>query len=291
MNIPIPSSYKIIIRYFVFTFYNFYTRNLSYVDMPIINRQNASDEDMLYELYSLDFLKYVMDMLNGLKSGLEVLLPQTDPIRDKKVLVFRYEIVGRFCQFAESLGALILGYNKLNLTSNTQLNNNHAVNVLKTLSSYTIKEVDALYEKIQTNPLDYNILFGYDMLGNEYEMKVSLSLRNIKESLREISGCYRFFKESYNAYKHGYRLWVRKESSVEAAIFKNKKGNEDHIPLDDGSIELVMKAGKYCLNIFDLIKNNHKSIFDYLRNPQTERIMMKFLSDKNLRPEQIICKT
>jgi hypothetical protein len=44
-----------------------------------------------------------MDMLNGLKSRLVVLLPQFDPMRDKNVLVFRYEIVGRFCQFAEGL--------------------------------------------------------------------------------------------------------------------------------------------------------------------------------------------
>jgi hypothetical protein len=259
--------------------------------MPIINRQNASDEDMLYELYSLDFLKYLMDMLNGLKSSLDVLLPQTDPIRDKKVLAFRYEIVGRFCQFAESLGGLILGYNKLNLGSNTLLNNNHAINVLKTLSTYTVKEIDELYEKIQTNPLNYNILFGYDILGNEYGKQVSLSLQNIEESLKEISRSCIFFKESYNAYKHGYRLWVGKERDVEVAIFRNKKGIEDHIPLDDGSIELVMKSGKYCLNVFDLIKNNHKSIFDYLRNPQTKRIKMNFLSDKNFHPEQIICKT
>jgi hypothetical protein len=56
------------------------------------------------------------------------------------------------------------------------------------------------------------------------------------------------------------------------AIFRNKKGIEDHITLDDRSVELVMKSGKYCLNIFELIKNNHKSIFDYLRNPQTKRI-------------------
>ena len=66
--------------------------------MPIINRQNASDEDMLYEFYSLDFLKYLMDMLNGLKSRLDVLLPPSDPISHKKVRVFRYEIVERFCQ-------------------------------------------------------------------------------------------------------------------------------------------------------------------------------------------------
>ena len=259
--------------------------------MPVIIGQNASDEDMLYELYSLDFLKYLMDMLNGLKSRLDVLLPQTDPIRDKKVLVFRYEIVGRFCQFAESLGGLILRYNKLNLSSNTQLNDNHTVNVLKTLSTYTVKEIDELYEKIQKSSLNYSILFGYDMLGNEYRNQVSLSIRTIEESLREISGCYTFFKESYNAYKHGYRLWVGKERNVEAAIFRNKKGSEDHIPLDDDSIELVMNSGKYCLNIFDLIKNNHKSIFDYLRKPQTKRIKMKFLLHKNTHPEEIVCKT
>ena len=63
-------------------------------------------------------------------------------------------------------------------------------------------------------------------MDNNYGNQISLSLKNIEKSLKEISDCYIFFKKSYNAYKHGYRLWVGKEHDTEAAIFRNKNGSE-----------------------------------------------------------------
>jgi hypothetical protein len=259
--------------------------------VPIIIRGDATDEDLLYELYSLDFLKYLMDMLNQLKLSLDTLLPQTDPICDKKVLIYRYEIVARFCQFAESLGGLIIGYNNLNLDSSNHLDNNHVTKVLESLSDYSIAKVDELYKKLQTDSIRYDILLGYDVLGNRYTNEVSQSLENIKKILNEISGCYTFYKESYNAYKHGYRLWFGKSDSknIEAVIYRNRQGREVHIPIDDNSLEIIMRSGKYCFNIFDLVKSNHKAIIYHLRNPQIKTIRMKFLFDKNSIPEELNC--
>jgi hypothetical protein len=156
------------------------------------------------------------------------------------------------------LGAFILGYDGLKLSSSNQLDSTHAPKVLTTLSTFTVGDVDNLYKKIQTQTksLDYKILFGYDILDNKYESQISLSLKNIEKSLKEISDCYIFFKKSYNAYKHGYRLWIGKEKGIESAIFRNKNGSEDHIPLDDDSIKLVMNSGKHCLSIFTIIRNN-----------------------------------
>lgn len=232
-----------------------------------------------------------MDMLNELRSRLDILLPQTDPIRDKKVLIYRYEIVARFCQFAESLGGLIIGYDKLNLNSNSQLNNNHAAKVLRSLSAYSITEIDRLHRKIQVNSLKYETLFGYDILDSKYVNEISQSIENIEKILKEIFGCYTFYKESYNAYKHGYRLWVGKDQStnIEAAIFRNRVGNENHVTIDDNSLEIVMKSGKYCFSIFDLIKSNHKAVLYHLRNSQIKSIRMKFLLDKEEHPEEINC--
>lgn len=259
--------------------------------MPIIKRQDATDEDMLYELYSLDYLKYLMDMLDGLKSRLNILLPKTDPIRDKKVLIYRYEIVARFCQFAESLGGLIIGYDMLDLDSNSQLDNSHVTKVLESLSSYSISNIDELYKKLQTDSVKYDILFGYDVLSSKSANDVAQSLGNIKDILDEISGCYSFYKESYNAYKHGYRLWFGKDDlkNIEAVIYRNKQGREVHVPIDDNSLEIVKRSGKYCFNIFDLIKNNHKTVIYLLQNPQTRTIRMKFLLDKNGDPIEINC--
>ena len=53
--------------------------------------------------------------------------------------------MARFCQFAESLGTVILGYDGLKLSSNTPLDSPHATKVLTALSTFDVK--DDLYKK------------------------------------------------------------------------------------------------------------------------------------------------
>ena len=65
-------------------------------------------------------------------------------------------------------------------------------------------------------------------------------------------------------------------TNIEAAIFRNKKGAEDHIPLDDKSLDLVIKSRRYCLNSFDILRFNHKSIFYHLLNTR-KTLTIKFL--------------
>ncbi|HSF51205.1 MAG TPA: hypothetical protein VLA74_10635 [Nitrososphaeraceae archaeon] len=59
--------------------------------------------------------------------------------------------------------------------------------------------------------LAYDFIFKYDILDTKSQKEISTSIDNIKNNLKEIAGCYLFFKDSYNAYKHGYRLWVGKD--------------------------------------------------------------------------------
>lgn len=65
--------------------------------MSIKERKDVTDEEMLYEYYSLDSLKYLIDMLSELKISIERLLPKNDSMYDKKILIFRFEIIARFC--------------------------------------------------------------------------------------------------------------------------------------------------------------------------------------------------
>ena len=76
----------------------------------------------------------------------------------------------------------------------------------------------------------------------------------VREQYIIIIFIYSVTNDSYNAYKHGYRLWVGKDQSnyIESAIFRNRKGLENHIPLDDQSLNLVIKSGTYCLYLFDI---------------------------------------
>ena len=52
-------------------------------------------------------------MLSGLKVSLERLLPKTDSLYDKKILIFRFELIARFLSISRKLGGLIIGYNWL----------------------------------------------------------------------------------------------------------------------------------------------------------------------------------
>ena len=53
--------------------------------MSIKERKDVTDEEIFYEYYSLDSLKYLIDMLSGLKVSLERLLPKADSLYDKKI--------------------------------------------------------------------------------------------------------------------------------------------------------------------------------------------------------------
>jgi len=54
--------------------------------MSIREKKDVIDEEMLYEFYSIDSLKYLIDMLNQLKLSLEKILPENDPLYEKKYL-------------------------------------------------------------------------------------------------------------------------------------------------------------------------------------------------------------
>lgn len=112
--------------------------------MSVKERKDDTDKEILYEFYTLDSLKYLIDMLSQLKLSLQKFLPKNDSFNEKKILIFRFEIVARYCQLAESLGGLILGYSNLNISSNKQLEDTHATYILKYLSDYKINEIDTL---------------------------------------------------------------------------------------------------------------------------------------------------
>ena len=98
--------------------------------MPVKERKDVTDEVMLYEFYSLDSLKCLIDMLSQLNLSLQKILPKNDPLYEKQLLIYRFENVIRYCELAESLGGLILGYSNLNISSNKEVNKDHTKTTL-----------------------------------------------------------------------------------------------------------------------------------------------------------------
>jgi hypothetical protein len=93
----------------------------------------------LYRNYNYDSLNYVIDILDGFYARYKEIsenMGSTDPLRDKKNQMLRYEIIARFCQYAESLGAFIYGYRTNHLVRDKESK------VLSVISGYKAKQID-----------------------------------------------------------------------------------------------------------------------------------------------------
>jgi len=260
---------------------------------------------LLYEHYGLDSIKYVIDMHRHLLPSLENLLLKEDPIRNKKIAIFRYEIIARFCHFAESLGALIRAFYliKKDKSSSTSLTNEHPTQILDLVSKYNPGDIPKFYEELKTNIGDENliIIFGYDYIDKtQYYNIISNSIKNIKKILNdEIYPCYLYLKESYNAYKHGYRIWPAIEYGLnsELILYRDKyssntlsfpdvtswKEFKDKyiIMTHDSALDAITNnLSQYCLDLFFLIRDNNKEIFDHIngKNP-SKTLNLKFIDD------------
>ncbi|MGD1837274.1 MAG: hypothetical protein ACPKPY_04360 [Nitrososphaeraceae archaeon] len=267
---------------------------------------------LLYDHYELDSIKYVIDMHRHLLRSLDNILPKEDPIRNKKIAIFRYEIIARFCHFAEALGALIRAFYlvKKDKSPSTSLTNKHPLQILDLVSKYYPGDIPKFYEELKTNIDDENLIkiFGYDYIDKTQHYNIiSNSIKNIKKILNdEISPCYLYLKESYNAYKHGYRIWPAIEYNVnsELIIYRDKYSSSTLsfpditswnefkdkyvIMTDDPSLDVITNnLSQYCLDLFFLLRDNNKEVFNRISGKNhSETLKLKILDD-NLKLKNI----
>jgi hypothetical protein len=87
--------------------------------------------------------------------------------------------------------------------------------------------------------------------------------------LKEIAAVYVFYLNSYNAYKHGHRVWYgydlqsRRSNSLFYIERESKSNNYsmDYVPLDDDIItKFITPRSKDCQTLFELILKNNRSI-------------------------------
>jgi hypothetical protein len=145
-----------------------------------------------------------------------------DPLEEKKKQMLRYEIIARFCQYTESLGGFIYGYRMNHLVQDKESK------VLSTVSGYKVNEVNGEFKMLtkgQINRLWKNQeqsleeIFGYHRITrSEFLKSKRESLYNIKKLLKEVYDCYYFYQDSYNSYKHGYRLWFGRDQKTKADV-------------------------------------------------------------------------
>jgi hypothetical protein len=213
----------------------------------------------LYRNYNYDSLNYIIDVLYGFYSRYKEIsgnIGLTGPLEEKKKQMLRYEIIARFCQYAESLGAFIYGYRTHHLVKDKESK------VLSAISGYTMRQINDGFKALTNGQINrlwkdqerlLEDIFGYYKINrSEFLQSKRESLYNIKWLIKEVYDCYHFYQDSYNSYKHGYRLWfVRdKKTHVDGVVYipmiRNNRKRRNRVPSDDDSLSLVMRRVRYC---------------------------------------------
>jgi hypothetical protein len=108
--------------------------------------------------------------------------------------------------------------------------------------------------------------FGYQKL---HKSEIDDRINHIFDLLKEIAGVYIYYVDSYNAYKHGHRVWYGYDLTTQKSnslfyIEKENKPNDykmNYVPLDDDiSSDYIIPRSKDCQKLFELILHNNKSI-------------------------------
>ncbi len=130
---------------------------------PIKNRFiTLTNDEILYQQYSYDWLEYTVDLLRGFYETNKKSGQGKDPLFDKKCSVLKFEIVAKFCHYAELVGAVVYPSYAANASFNS-------AEILENLSKYKVVEIDNFYQDFQKGTSLDNIkrnnlkhLFGYD---------------------------------------------------------------------------------------------------------------------------------
>lgn len=227
----------------------------------------------LYRNYNYDSLNYVIDILNGFYLKYREVSENaslTGPLEEKKRQMLRYEIIARFCQYTESLGAFIYGYRIHHLIRDKESK------VLSAISGYKMKQISDEYQALTKGKINQlwkdqeqslEDIFGYHKITmSEFLKSKRESLYNIKKLLKEVYDCYRFYQDSYNSYKHGYRLWFGRDQKTRADVavyiptIRHNRKRRKFVPSDDNELSVVMRRVRYCRQLFDILIENERQL-------------------------------
>src|SRR2546427_5871369 len=155
-----------------------------------------TDDELLYEN---------IELLEELRKQLKKHSPK-DVERRNGMLIF--DLVTKYCQYSETLGAIINGFE----LSNRNKHRSSAI-VLKYLKDYQVQQVTDFFQDISSpyykslsDKHDKKLVIAFKLQKLD-KKKIDETVNSIFNRLKEIAGVYIFYLDSYNAYKHGHRVW------------------------------------------------------------------------------------
>jgi hypothetical protein len=262
-------------------------------------------DELFYDNYQYDALEYSIDILNGLIVSYKKILNnprvgakisvQRRELYDKQLNILQYEIVAKLCHYIENLGAFAYAFTKSEKIKDIyDLICNYEVNwVTNFYRSFLRENKDTLTDR---NKAKITKIFAYPQPTTESsKQKIDKSVVNIGKLLVEIGAVYvgtsdLKFKESYNSYKHGYRILpsVDTKTRKEVIIYLGQDGRPSLIPVDIKSMEIILKLKKYCRILFETLLNNNRIKSNLLIEDNFESFELNLISNNRNREYKIV---
>lgn len=237
--------------------------------------QSAPIDELFYNNYQYDALDYCADILKGLIDRYNTILnepttrstisPKDKELYDKKLNILRYEIIAKVCHYAENLGAFAHAFT----------NSDKIKDIYKLVCNYEVNWVINFYKPFLRSTTDtlrnsekvkIEKIFAYpEPTTISSKNKIDKSIINIRKLLLEIGSVYvgerdPNFKESYNSYKHEYRILpgIEIKNKIEVITYLAQDGKASFIPVDHRSTKIILDLKKYCRILFEAMLVNNR---------------------------------
>jgi hypothetical protein len=226
-----------------------------------------SDDKLLYDYNDTIILYESIELLEALRNKIK---KQNSKYAERRNGMLIFDLVVKYCIYAETLGATINGFEQSNKHTNPS-----STIVLRYLRDFEVPEVGKLFQKI-ASPNYKNLtddvreklvyVFGYQKLDKS---KIDKTISKTFHLLEEIAGVYLFYVKSYNAYKHGHRVWYGYDLNTQKSNslfyvgreYKSNNYEMDHIPLDDDIVpDYIFPRSNDCRQLFELLLHNNKNL-------------------------------
>jgi hypothetical protein len=100
-----------------------------------------TNDEFLFGYYSYDGLHYSIDLLRLSYETYKKIGQEKDPLYNKKCSILKFEIIAKFCHYAEVVGAFVYPSYAGNVGLNSE-------KILENLSKYNVGDIDRFYQDI-----------------------------------------------------------------------------------------------------------------------------------------------
>jgi len=201
----------------------------------------------MYELYSPDARTFIVNTLKNTLDNPQSFAGLTPELKVKAQGLLVLELVSKFCEAAEDLGAFAIS-----LASELYMNALSPEEVWKKLAEYETGDVVNFYAAIKKRRPEYFAnLHGYPPLtlqANGTRANLFRSCRQLAAFLGRVAELYEDLRELHNAYKHGMRVFFGKlpdgtERGLMTFSFVDRNAIVKAIPIPHGIVdELPMRC-------------------------------------------------